>query len=587
MKQKAKKKPLLKNQRKKKQNNMDLLTLVAEQELDQIISKEYGDVKPLLEKGGSSDDDSALTTPFSRMFTYPARAIRYRKAKNVMIRYSKKIISRVEKIIRKFEGELDKSITQITKKGEDLENQLKRAKKSNDETETRAVVNQQKKFKSEVEKNQEARVQHLNQSIDNLIQAYTSGIHKRIEQPGYVLKVELSDKGQADLKFLWEEYVSKIKQQTYEKLIKIINNKHVKGLEKMIARLEIEIEDAEDRRYKSRRYRDNIAREEKETVEQKLENPESEFEKLVAYLNNELGGDGIDDEYKVALDEGGELKVYDITFAFDMDSETLEVTYYEEESETPLRKEEIKNKSDVDHVIEDIEATKKIESSEKEERQEEKLSRSLASRLELLLKNPTRDVQKKVGDELIDSYRKDPRTFAEKAIDVLLKDPDIYKEKIKAIERGISNPSLIDLLVQLREELKGGPSIDPVKELAKAEKLFTDFDDILLNQATERGLTEKDWKLMLSDIILATGNNMVPSIERFVKLPGISKEKKIKALSNSKRVIKLLKYAALKDPESKSGEAIAQIKKYLGSDAIEDILNESFLSFQTYNKLYL
>ena len=40
---------------------MDLLNLIAEKELDQIISKEYGDIKPLLEK---DDDDSALTTPF-------------------------------------------------------------------------------------------------------------------------------------------------------------------------------------------------------------------------------------------------------------------------------------------------------------------------------------------------------------------------------------------------------------------------------------------------------------------------------------------------------------------------------------------
>ncbi len=567
---------------------MDLLNLVAEKELDEIISKEYGDVKPLLEKGSSNDDDSTFTTPFKRMASFPARAIRYRKAKNIMIRYSKKIISKVEKIIRKFEGELDKSIIQITEKGKDLQSQLEKAKKSGDEVEVRAVVNQQKKFKADIEKNQEARVQHLNQSIDNLIQAYTNGITKRIDEPGYVLKVELSDKGKADLKFLWEEYISRIKQQTYEKLIKIINNKHVKGLEKMIARLEVEIEDAEDRRYKSRRSRQEIAKEEKETVEHKLENPENDFEKLVAYLNKELEdfGDGIEDEYKVAIDENGELKAYDITFSFDLDAEILEVTYYEEESEVPVQKAEIKNQSDVDHIIEDIEATKKIESSEKEERYEEKLSKALASRLELLLKNPTRDVRKKVGDELIDSYRKGPKTFAEKAIDVILKDPDIYKEKIKSIERGISNPSLIDLLVQLREELKGGPSIDPVKELQKAEDLFTKFDEILLSQAQDRKLTEKDWKLMLSDIVLSSSNNIIPSIERFVKLPGISREKKVKALSNAKRVIKLLKYAALMDTNSKSAEVIERIKKYLGTDAVDNILIESFVSLKTYNKLY-
>jgi len=178
---------------------MNLIEIAAQKELDRIISQEY----PLFE-ASNNDDDAALTTPFSRAASFPARAIRYRKAKNVMVKYSKKIISRVEKIIRKFEGELDKSITQITEKGKNLEAQLKKAKSDGDETEIRAVVNQQKKFKAEVEKNQEARVQHLNQSIDNLINAYTQGITKRIDEPGYVLKVELSDKGKADLKFLWK-----------------------------------------------------------------------------------------------------------------------------------------------------------------------------------------------------------------------------------------------------------------------------------------------------------------------------------------------------------------------------------------------
>ena len=102
---------------------MNLIEIAAQKELDRIITQEY----PLFEASNSNDDDAALTTPFSRLASFPARAIRYRKAKNVMIKYSKKIISRVEKIIRKFEGELDKSITQITEKGKNLEDQLKRA----------------------------------------------------------------------------------------------------------------------------------------------------------------------------------------------------------------------------------------------------------------------------------------------------------------------------------------------------------------------------------------------------------------------------------------------------------------------------
>jgi hypothetical protein len=562
----------------------DFLSILAEKELDKIILEEYREFYPLLEKGNNDEDDEKYTNPFSRMFSFPTRAIRYRKAKNVMVKYSKKILSRVEEIIRKFEEELDKSIPQIQKKGKDLVDQLNIAKKTDDDIEVRSLVNQQKKFKTEVETNQDARVQHLNQSIDNLIGAYTTGIHKRIDEPGYVLKVELSDKGKADLKFLWEEYVSKIKQQTYEKLIKIINNKHIKGLEKMLGRLEVEIEEAEDRRYKSRRSRDEIVRSEKKDVEKRLEAPKSDFDKLIVYLDKKLErfGDGIEDQYKVAIDEGGELEVYDITFSFELEEETLEVTYYKEETETPVRREKIKNKDDVDHIIEDIEATKSIEASDKEERGEEKISRALSSKLEILLKNPSRDTRKKVGEEIIDSWRKDPNGFADKMMEVLLKNSDIYKEKIKAVERGISNPALIDLLIQLRDDLEMEEKIDPKKVFNKYNDLFSKMDDMLVDQAKARKLTEKDWKLMVYDIILAGGNNMLPAINSFVKTEGIPKEKKIAALSQMKRVMKLIKYSAEKNPEGKTANTISTIKKYLGSKAIDEILNESFVSFKTY-----
>jgi hypothetical protein len=370
----------------------------------------------------------------------------------------------------------------------------------------------------------------------------------------------------------------------YEKLIRIINNKHVKGLEKMISRLEIEIEDAEDRRYKNKRSRDLLASEENKTIKQKLETPQTDFEKLLSYLNEELKnlGNGLEDEYKIVIDENGELKPYDITFSYDMDAETLEVNYYEEDEETVIRREEIKDLSDADRIIEDIEAAEKIGSSEKIERYKAKLLKEFTSKLDVFFKKSSKDIQEKIGDELIDSYRKDPRAFSEKAIETILKDPDIYKEKIKAIEKGISDTNLIDLLVQLREELKTGILIDPGKEFAKAEKLFTEFDQILVNQSKERNLDEKDWKILLSDIVFSSSNNMISTIERFIKLPEIKKERKIKALSNAKRVIKLLNYSAKNDPKGKSAEVINKIKKYLGSESIRNILNESFISFEKY-----
>ena len=163
-------------------------------ELDIIVKEEYGRTYALSLFEADEDDD-VISTPFSRAASFPARALRFKKAKNVMNKYAKKILSKIDKIIDRFEAEIDKSIPQITAKGKDLQAQLDAAKSSGDEVEAKSVVNQQKKFTEEVKQNQEQRVTNLNQTIENLINTYTTAIHKRIDEPGYVLKVEISDKG--------------------------------------------------------------------------------------------------------------------------------------------------------------------------------------------------------------------------------------------------------------------------------------------------------------------------------------------------------------------------------------------------------
>jgi hypothetical protein len=317
------------------------LNKLAEKELKDILMEEYQ--YPLFE-----DDDSKYLAPLKRIASFPARAIRYRKAKSVMNKYAKKILRKAEKIIGKFETELEKSVKEIQIKGQDLQAKLKLARTSNNPIEEKTVINQQKKFKADVEKNQSDRINHLNQSVDNLIQAYTNGIHKRIDEPGYVLKTELSDTGKADLKFLWEEYISNVKQQIYEKLIKIINNKNVKGMETLIARLEVEIEDAEDQRLLSRRSRTSIFKQEKkeykeekeeekiaakkekepeekpEEIESKEDNVGKEaFNSLKKYLDDELPEGILDDDEAYAVQTGRPPEYLDLYFEIDDKAQTI------------------------------------------------------------------------------------------------------------------------------------------------------------------------------------------------------------------------------------------------------------------------
>ena len=167
---------------------MSELLKEAFNELDRIVLEEYGRTYAL-SLFEADDDDDVLSTPLSRVASFPARALRYKKAKAVMEKYGRRINSKIDSIIDKFESEIDKSIPQIATKGRDLQQQLKAAKESGDDVGAKSIVNQQRKFKEEVKRDQEARIANLNQTIDNLINTFTNAIHKRIDEPGYVLRV--------------------------------------------------------------------------------------------------------------------------------------------------------------------------------------------------------------------------------------------------------------------------------------------------------------------------------------------------------------------------------------------------------------
>jgi len=254
-----------------------LLDIIINKELDNLLKEEYSTIneanpfEDVVKAGG------VVTTPIERLGTYPLRAIRYRKTKAVIKKYESKISSRVDKIIKKFIQELDKSVPEITKRSDELQTALKTAREEGNEDKEESLITQIKKFNDDVKSNQNSRIDQLNQSIETLIQSYSEAINKRIENPGYIIKVELSDRGKADLKFLWEEKVASLRQDVYEKLIKIINDKNLKGLEAIQSDMEVQISKIDKKR-------ESIEKQRK-----KLNAREGDFEpKLIENLENRL-----------------------------------------------------------------------------------------------------------------------------------------------------------------------------------------------------------------------------------------------------------------------------------------------------------
>lgn len=472
------------------------LSIVIEKELDDIVFEEYGYTyhNDLFE----AKDDGKFETPVNRLLSFPARAIRYKKAKSIMSKYSRKILRKSETIIERFQLELNKSIIQIKKRGVELQKQLDNARLKGDDTGEKAAINQQKKFKTDVENNQTARVQHLNQSIDNLITAYTNGINKRIEEPGYVLKVELSDKGKADLKFFWEEHVSLIKQQVYEKLIKIINDKNVKGLETLIAKLEVEIDDAEDKRMVVRRSRGDIFRSEKKELEQKKreqmmggknkissesepeeskprtvstagtpektksesELSDEDFNKIYKYLDEELPNGILEENepYRVAY------KVKEISHSFDAylqiskERKEIQIALYKidqvPEDDESIKEFPIENMEEAENFSDAVAAGEEDRGYEERDVKAEKYSEVIADYLEIFFKTK----KKRIVDALSFGFYNDFKgahriqEFSKYMAAEILDNPKHYAKFLKLLQNeSFTDQQLILLMLKFKD----------------------------------------------------------------------------------------------------------------------------------------
>jgi hypothetical protein len=213
----------------------------ASNELDQIFLAVYGKMHSsrLFE---ADDDDDVLSTPISRIASFPARAMRYKKAEMVMNKYKEKLHTKIKNLVQKFIDQLKKTASAIIEKGNKLETELQTAEAANDQAKVQIISKQMDKLKSDIDKDQDARINTLNTAIDRIIEAYSNAINKRIDEPGFVLRVELSEKGKGELKIKWEEIVADVKQQAYEKLVSIINSADIQELEGLTARLQVEID---------------------------------------------------------------------------------------------------------------------------------------------------------------------------------------------------------------------------------------------------------------------------------------------------------------------------------------------------------
>lgn len=185
----------------------------------------------------ADDDDAGIGNIIDKGLSFVPRAARFAKAKKVMKKSLNLYIKKAKGIIESFDTISGRKINNIAKEYLSLKNGQVKKLIADDKSEEAAKV--LKNFLTELEQYKKEQIAQLEKSIENVHQAYTNAIDKRIDSPGFVLNVELSEKGKGELKAKWQELSATADMKIDEhQTAALLKNEGFKKLDAIVAEVE-------------------------------------------------------------------------------------------------------------------------------------------------------------------------------------------------------------------------------------------------------------------------------------------------------------------------------------------------------------
>ena len=182
----------------------------------------------------ASDDDKAVGNIIDKGLSFIPRAMRFKKAKNTMKKTLNKYIAKSKNVISEFAKSSKSKIENIDKEYKKLVKTKIEPLIASEKSEDAVVILE--KFTKELEEYKSTQIQILDKSVESILAAYTTAIDKRIDSPGFVFNVELSEKGKGEIKANWQELTSTANMKIDEhKTAMILKNESYKKLDSIIA----------------------------------------------------------------------------------------------------------------------------------------------------------------------------------------------------------------------------------------------------------------------------------------------------------------------------------------------------------------
>jgi hypothetical protein len=181
------------------------------------------------------DDDGMLGKILDRGLSFVPRAMRFKKAKKIMGKSLAGFSSKAKALVTKFSAGFKSKVATIDKEYTKLIKD--KVKPLIEEGKTKEAVELLEGQKKELEDYKKEQMSILDKGIEDILGAYTNSINHRIDNPGFVLNVELSEKGKGELKAKWEELAATQKIEIDKDKTKLISSQGWRRLGEMVAEM--------------------------------------------------------------------------------------------------------------------------------------------------------------------------------------------------------------------------------------------------------------------------------------------------------------------------------------------------------------
>jgi len=188
-----------------------------------------------------AEDKKVLGNIIDRSLSFVPRVARFGKVRKTMNGALRRFVNKSTRIISKFESSMNNISSKIEKKYTTLlDTKVNPLMKQNKEEQ---AIRLMEGFGKDLEEYKTKKLQDLNTSIENVLGSYTNSIDKRIETPGYVLNVELSENGKGELRAKWQELIAKKKLTLDQKIADLLSSPGLSKIEEIVSEVNAFIEE--------------------------------------------------------------------------------------------------------------------------------------------------------------------------------------------------------------------------------------------------------------------------------------------------------------------------------------------------------